>query len=253
MERSPSEGGAERRGPGPAHQSGVCPQPSAGPPAALVLPLPAGLDAALPELRRRLPASTRILAVSKGQPVEAIRHAVALGQRSFAESRLQEAVAKQEALADLGALDWHFIGRLQANKVRGVLRHFGTIHSLDSLELAERMARIAAEEGLAPAVLVQVKLRPDPAKGGLSAVELQQLWPRLAALKPLRLVGLMTIAPLGLDAAARLTLFRDCAALADGLGLPERSMGMSQDWPEAVMAGSTWLRMGGALFGPRPA
>ena len=137
--------------------------------------------------------------------------------------------------------------------MRGVLRHFGTIHSLDSLELAERMARIAAEEGLAPAVLLQVKLRPDPAKGGLSAVELQQLWSRLAALQPLRLVGLMTIAPLGLDAASRLGLFRDCAALADGLGLPERSMGMSQDWPEAVTAGSTWLRLGGALFGLRSA
>ncbi|MFO0119780.1 MAG: alanine racemase, partial [Cyanobium sp.] len=87
----------------------------------------------------------------------------------------------------------------------------------------------------------------------LSAVELQQLWPRLAALQPLRLVGLMTIAPLGLDAASRLGLFRDCAALADGLGLPERSMGMSQDWPEAVTAGSTWLRLGGALFGLRSA
>lgn len=253
VERPPSEGGADRRGPGPAHPAEAGPQPSAGQPAALALPLPLGLEAALPELRRRLPATARILAVSKGQPVEAIRRAVALGQRSFAESRLQEAIAKQEALADLGALDWHFIGRLQANKVRGVLRHFGTIHSVDSLELAERMARIAAEEGLAPAVLLQVKLRPDPAKGGLSAEELQQLWPRLVDLKPLRLVGLMTIAPLGLDAAARLALFRDCAALADGLGLPERSMGMSQDWPEAVTAGSTWLRLGGALFGLRTA
>jgi pyridoxal phosphate enzyme (YggS family) len=144
----------------------VEPPPFDGGEAALELPLPLGLEAALPELRRRLPARARILAVSKGQPAEAIRRAVALGQRSFAESRLQEAIAKQEALADLGPLDWHFIGRLQANKVRGVLRHFGTIHSLDSLELAERMARIAAEEGLAPAVLLQVKLRPDPAKGG---------------------------------------------------------------------------------------
>jgi len=252
-EPPPSEGGAEHQDLGAAGPSGEWPQQAAGLSAALALPLPPGLELALPELRRRLPASARILAVSKGQPAEAIRRAVALGQRSFAESRLQEAIAKQEALADLGPLDWHFIGRLQANKVRGVLCHFGTVHSLDSLELAERMARIAAEEGLAPAVLLQVKLRPDPAKGGLSAAELQQLWPRLAALKPLRLVGLMTIAPLGLDAAARLALFRDCAALADGLGLPERSMGMSQDWPEAVMAGSTWLRLGGALFGPRPA
>jgi len=253
MEPPPSEGGAEGQGPAPANPAAAGRLQVAGPPAALALPLPAGLEAALPELRRRLPARARILAVSKGQSVEAIRRAVALGQRSFAESRLQEAMAKQEALADLGALDWHFIGRLQANKVRGVLRHFGTIHSLDSLELAERMARIAAEEGLAPAVLLQVKLRSDPAKGGLSAEELQQLWPRLAALRPLRLVGLMTIAPLGLDAAARLELFRDCVALADGLGLPERSMGMSQDWPEAVLAGSTWLRLGSALFGLRSA
>jgi len=207
----------------------------------------------LESLRRQLPATTHLLAVSKGQPSPRMRAAVALGLRSFGESRLQEASLKQQELADLEPLDWHFIGRLQANKVRGVLRHFGTIHSLDSLELAERMARIAAEEGLAPAVLLQVKLRPDPAKGGLSAEELQQLWPRLAALRALRLVGLMTIAPLGLDAAARLALFRDCAALADGLGLPERSMGMSQDWPEAVLAGSTWLRLGGALFGLRSA
>ena len=218
----------------------------------LAMPLPPGLEAALPELRRRLPTSARILAVSKGQPAEAVRRAVGLAQLSFAESRLQEAIVKQEALADLGPLDWHFIGRLQANKVRAVLRHFGTIHSVDSLELAERIARIAAEEGLAPAVFLQVKLLPDPAKAGLSAEELHRIWPRLSVLKPLRLVGLMTIAPLGLDQAARLSLFRDCGALAQELGLPERSMGMSQDWPEAVLAGSTWLRLGGALFGPRP-
>jgi len=218
----------------------------------LAMPLPPGLEAALPELRRRLPASARILAVSKGQPAEAVRRAVAVGQLSFAESRLQEAIAKQEALADIGPLDWHFIGRLQANKVRGVLRHFGTIHSVDSLELAERIARIAAEEELAPAVFLQVKLRPDPAKAGLSAEELRRIWPRLVALAPLRPVGLMTIAPLALDRAARLSLFRDCAALALELGMPERSMGMSQDWPEAVVAGSTWLRLGGALFGLRP-
>lgn len=252
-ERPPSQG-VDRGEPGPAGSAPAPRAPAQGwnDPLALGSPLPAGLEAALPELRRRLPASCRILAVSKGQPAEAIRRAVALGQRSFAESRLQEAIVKQESLADLGALDWHFIGRLQANKVRGVLRHFGTIHSLDSLELAERTARIAAEEGLAPAVLMQVKLRPDPAKAGLSAEDLHRLWPRLRVLQPLRPVGLMTIAPLGLDAAARLALFRDCAALADALGLPERSMGMSQDWPEAVMAGSTWLRLGGALFGPRP-
>ena len=122
---------------------------------------PDPLAARLQSLRRRLPASARLLAVSKGQPAEAIRSAAAAGQRSFAESRLQEAVAKQAQLQDLGPLDWHFIGRLQANKARGVLRHFSTIHSVDSLELAERLQRIAAEEGLSPAILFQVKLAPD--------------------------------------------------------------------------------------------
>lgn len=189
--------------------------------------------------------------MSKGQPAEAIRAAVAAGQRSFAESRLQEAAAKQEQLADLGPLDWHFIGRLQANKARGVVRRFGTIHSLDSLPLAQRLARIAAEEQRAPAVLVQVKLRPDPGKTGFSAEELRACWPALRALQPLRPVGLMTIAPQGLAAGERAALFAECAALAGELGLAELSMGMSGDWREAAAAGSTWVRIGSALFGLR--
>lgn len=214
--------------------------------------LPADMEGAFAELARRLPPACRLLAVSKGQPVEAIRRAVALGQRSFGESRLQEAIAKQQALADLPPLDWHFIGRLQANKVRGVLRHFATIHSLDSLPLAQRMARIAAEEGLAPAVMLQVKLRPDPAKTGFDPVQLRAEWPELRALAPLRPVGLMTLCPLALERPERRALFAECADLAEELGLKERSMGMSHDWPEAVAAGSTWVRLGSALFGTRP-
>ena len=113
----------------------------------------------LQELRQQLPSHTRLLAVSKGHPASLIREAVAAGQRSFGESRLQEAIAKQAELADLEPLDWHFIGRLQANKARGVVQRFGTIHSVDSLALAQRLARIAAEEHKAPRVLLQVKLR----------------------------------------------------------------------------------------------
>ncbi len=211
----------------------------------------AGLVDRLAELRRRLPPQARLLAVSKGHPAERLRVAAALGQRSFGESRLQEAIAKQEALADLPDLDWHFIGRLQANKARGVLRHFSTIHSVDSLELAERLARIAAEEGLQPAIFLQVKLRPDPGKTGLSAEQLRAIWPRVQALPALRPVGLMTIAPLDLALELRGGLFAECAALAAELGLGELSMGMSGDWPEAVAAGSTWVRIGSGLFGPK--
>lgn len=205
----------------------------------------------LKALEGQLPPQTRLLAVSKGQPAGRLREAVALGLRSFGESRLQEAQAKQAELADLEPLDWHFIGRLQANKARGVLRHFGTIHSVDSLPLAERLQRIAAEEQLSPRVFFQVKLRPDPGKTGFEPLELEQCWPRLRALEPLVPVGLMTIAPLGLQAEQRFGLFRDCAALAATLGLEDLSMGMSNDWPEAVRAGSTWVRIGSALFGPR--
>jgi pyridoxal phosphate enzyme (YggS family) len=210
-----------------------------------------GLAVRLAELRRRLPPQARLLAVSKGHPPEQLRAAAALGQRSFGESRLQEAIPKQAALADLPGLDWHFIGRLQANKARGVLRHFGTIHSVDSLELAERLARIAAEEGLHPAIFLQVKLRPDPGKTGLSADELRAIWPRIQALPAVRPVGLMTIAPLDLPLEGRRGLFTECAALAAELGLRELSMGMSGDWPEAVAAGSTWVRIGSGLFGPK--
>ncbi|MCT0249276.1 YggS family pyridoxal phosphate-dependent enzyme [Synechococcus sp. CS-205] len=206
----------------------------------------------LKALQLQLPPQARLLAVSKGQPAARLREAVALGLRSFGESRLQEAQAKQAELSDLEPLDWHFIGRLQANKARGVLRHFGTIHSVDSLSLAERLQRIAAEEQLSPRVLLQVKLRPDPGKTGFDPRELEQHWPQLRGLAPLRLVGLMTIAPLGLEADQRFSLFQDCAALAATLGLTELSMGMSGDWPEAVRAGSTWVRIGSALFGPRP-
>jgi pyridoxal phosphate enzyme (YggS family) len=207
----------------------------------------------LEDLRRDLPPGCRLLAVSKGQPAAALRRAVAAGVRRFGESRLQEAIAKQEELADLEPLDWHFIGRLQANKARGVLRRFGTLHSVDSLALARRLARIAAEEGVAPAIFLQVKLRPDPGKTGFSAEELRRDWPEIASLAPLRPVGLMTIAPLGLEPEDLRALFGECAALAASLGLAELSMGMSGDWREAAAAGSTWVRLGTALFGARAA
>lgn len=206
----------------------------------------------LSALQAALPASTRLLAVSKGHPAERVRQAAALGQRSFGESRLQEAIAKQDALGDLPDLDWHFIGRLQANKARAVLRRFGTIHSVDSLALAERLQRIAAEEGLAPGILLQVKFRPDPAKTGFEPDEARALGADLGRLAPLRCLGLMTIAPLGLTPGERLELFRECRALADALGLPDCSMGMSGDWRDAVAAGSTWVRLGSVLFGSRP-
>jgi len=193
--------------------------------------------ARLEALQAQLPETTRLLAVSKGQPAASMRALVELGQRSFGESRLQEASEKQQELADLEPLDWHFIGRLQANKVRPVLRQFGTIHSVDSLPLAERVSRIAVEEGLQPRLFLQVKLRPDPNKAGFDPAALRQHWPVLQQLPSLQIIGLMTMAPLGLDREERLQLFAECSALAGELGLRELSMGMSGDWPEAAQDG----------------
>ena len=118
-------------------------------------------------------------------------------------------------------------------------------------DLAERISRIAGEEGLRPSIFLQVKLLPDPNKGGLSVEELEREWPRLQQLPHLRIVGLMTMAPLEVEGAERGALFAECSALAQRLGLAELSMGMSGDWPEAAAAGSTWVRVGSALFGPK--
>jgi len=205
----------------------------------------------LQQIRAELPASTRLLAISKGQDAAAIRAAANLGQHSFGESRLQEATAKQDALSDLEPLDWHFIGRLQANKVRPVLQRFGTIHSIDSRPLAQRVARIAAEENLTPGLFFQVKFRPDPSKAGFSPDELRAQWSQLCDLAPARPLGLMTITPLGLGADDSRRVFAACRQLADQLGLSDCSMGMSGDWRAAAAAGSTWVRIGSALFGER--
>jgi len=202
-------------------------------------------------LQAALPATARLLAVSKGHPAAAIRELAGSGQRAFGESRLQEALPKQEQLADL-ALQWHFIGRLQSNKVRSVVRAFPVIHSVDSLPLAQRVSRIAGEEEQWPEVLLQVKLRPDANKGGFLRDELLSAWTELAALPSMTVIGLMTMAPMGCDADDRRALFQECRELADQLELRECSMGMSGDWQDAAAAGSTWLRLGSVLFGPRP-
>ena len=198
------------------------------------------------------PVAVHLLAVSKGHPAMAVRELAALGQVDFGESRLQEALPKQQDLADLSGLRWHFIGRLQANKVRAVVRAFPVIHSIDSQALAERTSRIALEENKSPEVFFQVKLRDDPAKGGWEPDGLREVWTELQSLPGLKPIGLMTMAPLGLGPEERQSLFHECRTLADELALTECSMGMSGDWKQAAKAGATWVRVGSGLFGPRP-
>ena len=203
-------------------------------------------------LQSQMPEGVRLLAVSKGHPAAPVRQLAELGQVDFGESRVQDALPKQEQLADLAQIRWHFIGRLQANKVRPVVRAFAVIHSVDSLVLAQRIDRIAAEEGVIPEAFLQVKMRPDPAKGGWDSQALMDAWGQLQALPHVRFTGLMTMAPLGCSEEQRRALFADCRTLADRLGVRECSMGMSGDWREAAAAGATWVRVGSGLFGERP-
>ena len=200
-------------------------------------------------LLEELPAGVKLLAVSKGRSAAEIRDLYALGQRSFGESRVQEAALKQQELADLADIDWQFIGRLQANKVRPVLKAFSTIHAVDSLSLAERISRIAAELLLSPQLYLQLKLRPDANKAGLSWAEAQALWPQLQSLPAVHWQGVMVIPPRELGEQELGGLFAEAVSHAETLGLAGRSMGMSGDWRLAAQQGSTVVRVGSALFG----
>ncbi len=205
----------------------------------------------LRQFRDCLPNGVHLLAVSKGHSASAIRELARLGYEDFGESRLQEALPKLAKLEDLKGLRWHFVGHLQSNKVRNVVKFFSFIHSVDSLVLAQRISRIAGEEQKVPKLMLQVKLRKDDSKTGFAREHLFEAWPHLNTLPNVQFIGLMTIAPKNLALEGRKTLFSECRGLADQLHLHECSMGMSSDWREAVEAGATWLRLGSALFGAR--
>ncbi len=205
----------------------------------------------------RDPSEVTLVAVSKTWPagdVEALHRA---GQDVFGESYVQEALPKLDALAGL-PLTWHFIGRLQKNKVKYIAGRFGLIHSIDSLELAQVVHRKSAQLGLVQPVLLQVNLACEEQKAGCSAGELDALAEAVAAMSGLRLEGLMLMPPWnpdpesgrGLFALARRTL-DDLRARLGLPGLVRLSMGMSHDVEQAVEEGATLVRVGTDLFGRR--
>lgn len=204
-----------------------------------------------------LPASVKLIAVSKTVPSEVLRVAYEAGLRDFAESRVQEALPKQAELADLTDICWHFIGHLQGNKARKVIEHFPWIHSVHSLELAQRLNQLAIALERHPQICLQVKLLPDEHKSGWHPDQLRQDLPILETLTQIKIQGLMTILPLGLSTEERLHTFQALDTLrrsliqTSSLTLPELSMGMSNDYPEAIRAGATMVRLGSLLFGDR--
>ena len=189
--------------------------------------------------------------MSKGHHHESIRKLSDYGQLDFGESRLQEAIPKKIDLNDLKELRWHFVGTLQKNKVRGVIKEFDFIHSVDSLSLLERISRISQEEQKTPNIFLQVKFRDDPKKGGFLKQDLLKSWSNICSLNNINLIGLMTIPPIALNSYQRKDLFCECRDYANHLGLKDCSMGMSNDWQEAIQGGATWIRLGSLLFGKR--
>ena len=192
-----------------------------------------------------------LLAVSKGHNEESIRKLFSYGQLDFGESRLQEAIQKKNNLNDLNQLRWHFVGTLQKNKVRGVIKEFDFIHSVDSLPLLERISRISKEEQKTPNIFLQVKFRFDPNKGGFLKQDLLENWSKIVSFNNINLTGLMTIPPIALNSDEKKDLFCECRNLANHLGLKDCSMGMSNDWQDAIQGGATWIRLGSILFGKR--
>jgi hypothetical protein len=200
----------------------------------------------------RDPGTVRVIAVSKGHPEEVIRAAYDLGMRVFGENYAQELAGKASALRDLPGIQWRFIGHLQRNKIKLIEGARATIDTVDSVRLAEALSSRAIATGTDVEVLLQVNVGGELQKSGCAPEEVPQLVQAVRALPNLVLRGLMTVAPQRDDVEATRPFFAALRDLAAAHELPELSMGMTHDLEQAVEEGATMLRIGTAIFGPRP-
>jgi hypothetical protein len=235
------------------------------------------LGARLDEVRGRVAACARragrtpddaitLIAVSKTHPADVVQRAFAAGVADFGENRVQEAAEKIElvgrAVAESNARRprWHLIGHLQSNKARRAVKLFDIIHTIDSVELIERLERACADEGRAELpVLLQVDLAGEETKAGAPVDVLPELIAKIGSCEHVRLAGLMTLPPFYEDAERVRPYFRRLRELRDewrergafGDGRGELSMGMSHDYEVAIEEGATLVRIGTAIFGAR--
>lgn len=200
--------------------------------------------------------AVRLLAVSKTRPAADIRALWAAGQRAFGENYVQEAQAKMAELGDL-AIEWHHIGRIQSNKTRVVAERFQWAHGITDEHQARRLGQ-QRPSGMPPLdVCIQVDVSNEATKAGVPLAKVEPLAQAIAALPNLRLRGLMAIPEPATEEAAQRRPFRALRELFDrlrarGLELDTLSMGMSDDLEAAILEGATIVRVGTALFGPRP-
>ena len=208
----------------------------------------------------RDPSGVRLLAVTKEQSDATVAKGIQAGMTLLGENKVQEASGKIEAFGRKNGLEWHFIGRLQKNKVKFIFDLFDLIHSVDSLALAEAIHKKAQKIGSCMPILLQVNISGEKSKLGIDPLDLPREIRKFAKLEGVKISGLMTIPPFDRDPEtsrpyyARLRELRDtCSSLnIPRICLDELSMGMSNDYEVAIEEGATLVRVGTGLFGPRP-
>ncbi len=230
-----------------------------------MLSLPQNCSRAVSDVQARIASAARgagrnvdsvtLLAVSKGQSAAAIDAAARAGIEHFGENFLQECLPKIAELAGR-ELTWHFIGRLQANKTRPIAEHFAWVHGIDRLKIAERLSAQRPYHAPPLNVCLQLNVGGETSKGGVAASEMRALAQGVAALPRLALRGLMCMPPAESEIERQRLWFRETRQVFEslnehGLGLDTLSMGTSADFEAAIAEGSTLVRVGTAIFGPR--
>lgn len=206
------------------------------------------VDARIAECGRRNDEVT-LVAVSKTVGLDEVQDAISQGATDFGENRPEELVRKAEAFPDV---NWHFIGNIQSRQIKNIVPHACLIHSLDKLEHAQKIDKIAAEIGKVQKVLVEVNVSGEESKAGLTAEELPQFLEELKSLNNLEVCGLMTMAPIQdaehADLPSPEEVFKRVHELGMESNLKELSAGMTNDWADAIKQGSTFVRIGRAIF-----
>jgi PLP dependent protein len=203
----------------------------------------------------RHPDAVTLVAVSKGKSAELIRQAATAGVTNFGENYLKEALEKLQLLREL-PLTWHFIGQIQSNKTRPIAENFAWVHSVDRLNVAQRLSDQRPFHAPPLNICIQVQLVPESTKGGVEPAALSELAHGIAALPRLKLRGLMCIPPQAATVTDERAVFAQLRGLleklnAGGMSLDSLSMGMSADFESAIAEGATLIRIGTALFGTR--
>lgn len=213
-----------------------------------------GIVTNLDDIRANL-NDAKLIAVSKGKSIDEIVQAILVNQKDFGESYVQEAIKKTEALKQYD-LCWHYLGRIQSNKIPDIVKNFEIIHSVDSLRTAEALSREAEKQNKIISIFLQVNFENEASKNGFIKQQLEQDLKKICTLKYLNTMGLMIIpSPKEIEAQARtfadFRSYRDELEQKFNLSLPHLSMGMSDDYLAALEEGATYIRVGTKIFGER--